>query len=466
MTPVRHKRVQPDNVIPLTAARDIADEPMAVVDPVDAVFGAWATGQEKAELAPIAVTARIARLTHVLEQCMERASSAYGLDWGQFLVLSTLRGAGPPFRMLPRDLHRLLLLSPAAVTNRLCRLEAKGFIERTSDQSDRRNMPVVLTALGLTMVDRAMAACVQKGRDLFGGVDLDSIDIALRAMRDVLAVYEDAGPRRRGSEMPRFDSGPWSVPPLPGSDNQDVFGHTNMWPTSDSELEELQRDLARRAKDATPWQGPRQAEPAIGGVFVSLPTTRTAGAPRNIAWAGAVVMKNHTLLATATCTRRLTRPYHPGYLAVSVGPILEDVVHALPMRPDVVIVNAAGRDHVRGAGLAIQLGSALGIPTVGITDRTDVGIAADPGAHRGDACAVRIGSEIVGYQVRTHERSNSIVAHAAWLTTPEMAREVAMRTTLQLRLPEPVHRARQLSRRLRSEYERNASAELYDGIHT
>ena len=74
---------------------------------------------------------------------------------------------------------------------------------------------------------------------------------------------------------------------------------------------------------------------AIGGVFVSLPTTRTAGAPRNIAWAGAVVMKGHTLLATATCTRRLTRPYHPGYLAVAVGPILQDVVHALPMRPDV-----------------------------------------------------------------------------------------------------------------------------------
>ena len=71
--------------------------------------------------------------------------------------------------MLPRDLHRLLLLSPAAVTNRLCRLEAKGFIERTSDQADRRNMPVVLTALGLNMVDRAMAACVQKGHDLFGG---------------------------------------------------------------------------------------------------------------------------------------------------------------------------------------------------------------------------------------------------------------------------------------------------------
>jgi deoxyribonuclease V len=441
------------------------DEPPAV-DPVDAVLGAWSTGQAQADIEPIAVTARLSRLAHVLQQCMERASSAYGLDWGQFLVLTTLRGAGPPFRMLPRDLHRLLLLSPAAVTNRLCRLEAKGFIERTSDQTDRRNMPVVLTALGLNMVDRAMEACVQKGHDLFGGADLHSVDVALREMRDLLAEYEDVPPRRRGRETPRLDNGSWSGPAAPGPDARDTFVHPNMWPTSDSELEELQRDLARRSRDARPWQWPQHAEPAIGGVFVSLPTTRTAGAPRNIAWAGAVVMRGHTLLATATCTRRLTRPYHPGYLAVAVGPILEDVVHALPMRPDVVIVNAAGRDHVRGAGLAIQLGSALGIATIGITDKTDVGVADESGVRRGDACPVQLDGDVVGYQVRTHERSNTIVAHAAWLTTPELARDVAIRTTEQLRLPEPVHRARQLSRRLRSEYERTAGAGLYDGIHS
>ena len=465
MTQARQIPVQPDNVFPLTPPREVTADLLGV-DPVDAVLGAWSSDQARADVEPIAVTARISRLAHVLQQCMERASSAYGLDWGQFLVLATLRGAGPPFRMLPRDLHRLLLLSPAAVTNRLCRLEAKGYVERTSDQADRRNMPVVLTALGLNMVERAMAACVQKGHDLFGGADLHGVDVALREMCDMLAAYEDLAPRRRGHESPRFDNAAWSAPPLPGPDARDTFVHTNMWPTSDAELEELQRELARRAKDATPWQWPRRSDPAIGGVFVSLPTTRTAGAPRNIAWAGAVVMKNHTLLATATCTRRLTRPYHPGYLAVAVGPILEDVVHALPMRPDVVIVNAAGRDHVRGAGLAIQLGIALGIATIGITDKTDVGVAAEPGARRGDACPVQLDGDVVGYQVRTHERSNTIVAHAAWLTTPEMARDVAVRTTAELRLPEPVHRARQLSRRLRSEYERTASAGLYDGIHS
>ncbi len=463
MTQARRIPVQRDNVYPLAPMRDITHEPLGV-DPVDAVLGAFSE-EARTEVESIAVTARLSRMAHVLQQCMERASSVYGLDWGQFLVLATLRGAGPPFRMLPRDLHRLLLLSPAAVTNRLCRLEAKGFIERTADQSDRRNMPVVLTALGLDMVNRAMAACTQKGHDLFGESDLHNIDTALREMRGMLVEYEDPAPRRRTSGLPHPDSANWTVPAA-SPQASDAFVRINMWPSSDSELEDLQHDLARKAKSAPPWQWPQGAHPAIGGVFVSLPTTRTAGAPRNIAWAGAVVMKGHTLVATATCTRRLTRPYHPGYLAVAVGPILEDVVHALPMRPDVVIVNAAGRDHVRRAGLAIQLGSALGIPTIGITDKTDVGIAPETGANRGDAGPVRLDGEVVGYQVRTHERSNTIVAHAGWLTTPELARDVAVHTTEQLRLPEPVHRARQLSRRLRSEYERTAGAGLYDGIHS
>ena len=216
MTQARQIPVQPDNVVPLTPPREVAAEPLPI-DPVDAVLGAWSSDQARADVEPIAVTARISRLAHVLQQSMERASSAYGLDWGQFLVLATLRGAGPPFRMLPRDLHRMLLLSPAAVTNRLCRLEAKGFIERTSDQADRRNMPVVLTALGLSMVERAMAACVQKGHDLFGGADLHNVDVALREMRDILAGVRRAGATATQSRGSTVRQRPWSGPPATGS---------------------------------------------------------------------------------------------------------------------------------------------------------------------------------------------------------------------------------------------------------
>ena len=86
---------------------------------------------------------------------------------------------GDPFRMSPRELHRLLLLSPAAVTNRLYRLETKGLIERVADPLDRRSLPVLLTPLGLSAVERAMAACSEVERDLLVGGDPDEMEVTL-----------------------------------------------------------------------------------------------------------------------------------------------------------------------------------------------------------------------------------------------------------------------------------------------
>ena len=190
------------------------------LDQIDVVLGEWANERPQSELAPVAVTARVSRLAQILQQRMERTSSKLGLDWGQFLVLAALRGAGPPFRMSPKELHRLLLLSPAAVTNRLYRLEAKGLIERTADPTDRRSLPVILTVQGLSTIDRAMTACVEGERELLAGIDPDDLETTLRTMRQLLSAYEEYPSRRRrrrpvtlaGDELRVL---PEVVPPLP-----------------------------------------------------------------------------------------------------------------------------------------------------------------------------------------------------------------------------------------------------------
>ena len=441
------------------------------LDQVDVVLGEWASERPQADLAPVAVTARVSRLAQILQQRMERNSSKLGLDWGQFLVLAALRGAGPPFRMSPRELHRLLLLSPAAVTNRLYRLEAKGLIERTADPTDGRSLPVILTVQGLSTIDRAMTACVEGERELLSSVDPDDLETTLRTMRHLLAAYEEYPARRRrrrsatltGEELrvapepvpPVAELVPDRGTPLPGRD---------MWPSTHRDLERLQRTLARRVDECEPWSWAGDGEPAIAGVFVSLPTNRLGEESRDIAWAAAVAMEGHTVVATATATRRLVRPYSAGYLSLTIGPILEDVVPALAMRPDMILVNAAGRDHVRGAGLAIQLGAALDVPTVGVTEHPDVGDAQEPDTHRGDWTPVRIDNHLVGFRVRTLSKAKPVMAHAAWMTTPETARETVLRTTGRQRMPEPLQRARELSRRLRSEYERSGGG-MRDGIH-
>ena len=80
---------------------------------------------------------------------------------------------------------------------------------------------------------------------------------------------------------------------------------------------------------------------------------------------------------TAACVGRATRvvpghagaPYEPGLLALRGRALLEAAVRARPELPDVLLVDATGRDHPRRAGLALQLGAVLGLPTVGIPHR-------------------------------------------------------------------------------------------------
>jgi deoxyribonuclease V len=148
-------------------------------------------------------------------------------------------------------------------------------------------------------------------------------------------------------------------------------------------------------------------------VFVSLPRGGDSGHESGLAWAAAVALEDNNLVATATAARHIDRSYRPGYLSP---------------RPDVLLVNAAGRDHPRGAGLAIQLGAALDMPTMGITDRPIIAVSTDPWHKRGNWSPLYAGERLVGFRVRTLANANPITVHAAWRTSPELARDIVLET--------------------------------------
>src|SRR2546426_10177380 len=62
-------------------------------------------------------------------------------------------------------------------------------------------------------------------------------------------------------------------------------------------------------------------------------------------------------------------PYEPGVLALREGGLLEAALSALPVVPDLLVVNATGRDHPRRAGLALHLGARLDVSSIGVTKR-------------------------------------------------------------------------------------------------
>ena len=92
---------------------------------------------------------------------IEQLMADHGITRGIFDVLTTLRRAGTPHTLAPRQIARSLLLSGAGLTSRLDRLEADKLIVRLPDPHDGRGLKVRLTPKGLRLVDRILPKLIR-----------------------------------------------------------------------------------------------------------------------------------------------------------------------------------------------------------------------------------------------------------------------------------------------------------------
>jgi deoxyribonuclease V len=219
------------------------------------------------------------------------------------------------------------------------------------------------------------------------------------------------------------------------------------WPTTTDELIRLQQVLGEMTPER--WQPPTIL-PRIGGCFVCFERVPGAGAAGDEGFAGATVTHRRRLMAGASVSGPAGGPYLPALLALREGSLLEQAVRALSIVPEVLVVNATGRDHPRRAGLALQLGAVLGLPTVGVTTRPLVAQGAWPADQRGATTPLLVGGEVVGYWVRTRAGAKPVAVHAAWQTDAQDAVQVVLAATRRARTPEPLRRARTLARTRRA----------------
>lgn len=219
------------------------------------------------------------------------------------------------------------------------------------------------------------------------------------------------------------------------------------WPTSEAELERFQ--LALAAARSEPWWPSR--DDVVAGVWFVAPTGSagdTAGEP---AWVAAAALRDRLLVGEALVRGSTGAGYRAGYLALREGPLLERAVRALEQTPDVVLVNATGRDHPRGAGLAVHLGAVLGRPTVGVTDRPLAAATPDePGPSRGERVPLILEGVEVGALVRTHVGARPVAVHPGWRMDLATAVGLALAVPALARTPEPLRRARRLARLARA----------------
>ncbi|GGW37219.1 MarR family transcriptional regulator [Streptomyces lucensis JCM 4490] len=156
-------------------------------DAVDAIIGQWARVRPDLDTRAMEVFGRVFRLARAMGDRMEKAYEPYGISRGEFDVLATLRRAGEPHTLSPRELSATLMLTTGGMTGRLDKLERAGLLRRSPDPHDRRGLRVTLTEEGLRLIDEAVGAGLAEQRDALDALDAEQAGRLADLLRDLLA---------------------------------------------------------------------------------------------------------------------------------------------------------------------------------------------------------------------------------------------------------------------------------------
>jgi len=162
-------------------------------DHVDRIVAQWRQERPDLDTSGNAVMARLLRAARALERCMASVFERYGLNRGEFDVLASLRRAGAPFALGPTRLSEGLLLSTAAMTNRVDNLERMGLVRRHPDPCDRRQVQVELTQRGRMLIDEAFPALIAEDERLLLALSAGEREALTSLLRTVLTAWERAG---------------------------------------------------------------------------------------------------------------------------------------------------------------------------------------------------------------------------------------------------------------------------------
>ena len=166
-------------------------------DAVDAITGQWNRERPELDTLAMAVFGRIYRLSRLMGDRTEKEYRRFGIGRGEFDVLATLRRAGAPYTLSPRQLSATLMLTTGGMTGRLDKLEGAGLLERAPDPDDRRGLKVTLTERGLGVVDESVGAGLELQQAALEGLGAEQATQLADLLRELLDATEN-GPTARG----------------------------------------------------------------------------------------------------------------------------------------------------------------------------------------------------------------------------------------------------------------------------
>ncbi|BDZ59239.1 MULTISPECIES: MarR family winged helix-turn-helix transcriptional regulator [Barrientosiimonas] len=159
-------------------------------DEVDAIVEAWQRERTDLDVAPLQVLSRVSRLARQLDRARAGAFAEHGLESWEFDVLAALRRAGKPYELSPGALVQQTLVTSGTMTNRVDRLEKRGFVVRRRDTADRRGVLVRLSREGRGVVDAAFADLLQREHELLEALPQRDRARTADLLRRLLAAVE------------------------------------------------------------------------------------------------------------------------------------------------------------------------------------------------------------------------------------------------------------------------------------
>ena len=162
-------------------------------DFVDWVIERWADELPGVDTSSIAVVGRLLRIVNLLEARFEQVCREEGVAFWAFVTLNALRRSGEPYVLTPSQLRSASMVSGAAVTKRIAKLEELALVERVADPHDGRGALIKLTADGRSLIDRLGSRYLEEERAVVAPLDERQQATMARLLRRILLGLE--GPR-------------------------------------------------------------------------------------------------------------------------------------------------------------------------------------------------------------------------------------------------------------------------------
>lgn len=161
---------------------------MPVEDNTDAaaIQRAWLREDPTLPVESIGVITRIWQVAKLLHDDRRRTMRRLGMDEATRDLLATLKRAGEPYAVPPGTIAARCGVSAAAITQRVARAVAAGYVTRAGSERDGRGALVTLTALGHRRIDETVGDLLRHEAELVAGLDPAQRDQLARLLQELL----------------------------------------------------------------------------------------------------------------------------------------------------------------------------------------------------------------------------------------------------------------------------------------